>query len=258
MKKLINRLLDLPMMVNEKLPWNTWNSCMNDSEGNLAKWAGEVFRVAALVTLVFSILASVKGMLPADDGLNIMAVLGGLVWVYVAFPIAQIVRDAGDSIANSKSDIITLLWHDVALASIKAWGYITALVALVAALLGVIAAVTLGHLDMTGGVDVSWLSNMDYFYGLPASAMDALTNMFVLEWVGGRLSDLWTWDITSTVVSSDGSWAGEVVASLWGVVQVAIILVKLYTVLIIYKWLWKLLNTLFSFISNPYLPFKSK
>ena len=36
-QNLINQLLDLPKMVNEKLPWNTWNSCMNDSEGNLAK-----------------------------------------------------------------------------------------------------------------------------------------------------------------------------------------------------------------------------
>ena len=257
-QNLINQLLDLPKLINGKLPWNSWNACMNDSEGNLAKWAGEVFRVGALVTLVFSIWASLQGMLPGDDGLNIMAVLGGLVWVYVAFPIAQIVRDAGDTIASSKSDIITLLWHDLALASIKASGYITALVALVAALLGVISAVTLGNLDMTGGVDVSWLNNMDYFYALPASAMEALTNMFGLEWVGDRLSDLWNWDITSTVAASDGSWAEDVVASLWGVVQVAIILVKLFTVLIIYKWLWKLLNTLFSFIANPYLPFKSK
>ena len=83
---------------------------MNDSEGNLAKWAGEVFRVGALVTLAFSIWASLQGMLPGDDGLNIMAVLGGLVWVYVAFPIAQIVRDAGDTIASSKRVILSLFF----------------------------------------------------------------------------------------------------------------------------------------------------
>ena len=258
MEKILNRILDLPNEINGKLPWNCWNGCMSDSEGNLAKWAGEVFRVGAFVTLVCSIWASASGMMGGGEGMGmIMGILGGLVWIYVAFPVAQIVRDAGDAIASSKSDVITLLWHDIALESIKAWGYITALVALVAALLGVISAVTMGHLDMTGGMDTSWLSNMDYFYALPASAMDALTNMFGLEWVGDRLNDLWGWDITSGR-SSDGSWGGDVVLSLWGVVQVAVILAKLYIVMAIYKWIWTILNTLFNFISNPYLPMRTK
>ena len=257
MEKILNRILDLPNEINGKLPWNCWNGCMSDSEGNLAKWAGEVFRVGAFVTLVCSIWASVSGMIPGEGGLDIMAILGGLVWIYVAFPVAQIVRDAGDAIASSKSDVITLLWHDIALESIKAWGYITALVALVAALLGVISAVTMGHLDMTGGMVTSWLTKLDYFYALPASAMDALTNMFGLEWVGDRLNDLWGWDITSGR-SSDGSWGGDVVLSLWSVVQVAVILAKLYIVMAIYKWIWTILNTLFNFISNPYLPMRTK
>jgi hypothetical protein len=257
-KDIFNMVVDSPNMVNNKLPWNCWNSCMNDSEGNIAKWAGEVFRVGAFVILVFSIIASVSGMIPGDDGVNIMAVLGGLVWIYVAFPIAQIIRDAGNSVASSTSDIITLFWHDIALATIRAWGYVTALVALVAALLGIISAVTLGNLDMTGSVDVSWLDNMDYFYALPASAMDALTNMFGLEWVGERLNDLWGWNITDGKAAADGTWAGGLIFSLWGLVQVAVILLKLYVVLAIYKWIWTILNTLFKFIANPYLPFKSK
>ena len=58
--------------------------------------------------------------------------------------------------------------------------------------------------------------------------------------------------------SSDGSWGGDVVLSLWGVVQVAVILAKLYIVMAIYKWIWTILNTLFNFISNPYLPMRTK
>jgi len=258
MEKILNRILDLPNEINGKLPWNCWNDCMSDSEGNLAKWAGEVFRVGAFVTLVCSIWASVSGMIPGEGGLDIMAILGGLVWIYVAFPVAQIVRNAGDAIASSKGDIITLLWHDIALETIKAWGYITALVALVGALLGVIAAVTMGHLDMSGSLELGWMSNIDYAYALPASAMDALTNMFGLEWVGGVLNDFWGWDVTANVAASDGSWAGDVVFSLWGLVQVAVILAKLYVVMAIYKWIWTILNTLFNFISNPYLPMRSK
>ena len=255
MEKILNRILDLPSEVNGKLPWNCWNACMSDSEGNLAKWAGEAFRVGAFVTLVCSVVATGKGMVPGEGGMDIMAILGGFVWLYVAFPVAQIVRNAGDAIASSKGDIITLLWHDIALETIKAWGYITALVALVGALLGVIAAVTMGAVDMSGSLDLGWMTNIDYAYALPGSAMDALTNMFGLEWVGGVLNDFWAWDVSR---AGDGSWGGDVVASLWGVVQVAVILAKLYVVVTIYKWIWTILNTLFNFISNPYLPMRSK
>ena len=131
MEKILNRILDLPSEINGKLPMNCWNGCMSDSEGNLAKWAGEVFRVGAFVTLVCSVWHSVMGI--GGEGMAMaMSGLGALVWIYVAFPVAQIVRNAGDAIASSKSDIVTLLWHDIALESIKAWGYVTALVALVA------------------------------------------------------------------------------------------------------------------------------
>jgi hypothetical protein len=76
-----------------------------------------------------------------------------------------------------------------------------------------------------------------------------------LKWVGGVLNDFWAWDVSR---AGDGSWGGDVVASLWGVVQVAVILAKLYVVVTIYKWIWTILNTLFNFISNPYLPMRSK
>ncbi len=55
MEKLLNRLIDLPSEVNGMLPWNCWNSCMSDSEGNLASWAGDVFRVGAFVNWVCSV-----------------------------------------------------------------------------------------------------------------------------------------------------------------------------------------------------------
>ena len=62
MEKILNRLIDLPSEVNGKLPWNCWNSCMSDSEGNLASWAGDVFRVGAFVTWVCSVYASLSIM----------------------------------------------------------------------------------------------------------------------------------------------------------------------------------------------------
>ena len=45
-KDIFNMVVDSPNMVNNKLPWNSWNSCMDDSEGNLAKWTGDFLLVS--------------------------------------------------------------------------------------------------------------------------------------------------------------------------------------------------------------------
>jgi len=252
MEKILNRLIDLPSEVNGKLPWNCWNSCMSDSEGNLASWAGDVFRVGAFVTLVCAIWASVSGVV-SDP--NVGSVLGMLLWVYAAFPIAMVVRGAGEEVAASKGDTVNLLFYDLPMATIKAFGYITALVAVFAAIVAAVSAVSMGNVDMTGGVDTAYMSNFDYAYALPGSAMDAFTNMVGLEWVGGVLNDFWAWDVSR---AGDGSWAGDVVASAWGFVQVAVILAKLYVVMALYSFFYNILNTLFNWVKSPSLPIRTK
>ena len=258
MEKLLNRLIDLPSEVNGMLPWNCWNSCMSDSEGNLASWAGDVFRVGAFVTWVCSVYASVSiiwtgGM--GEGAAIVGSILGVLLWVYAAFPIAMVVRGAGEEVAGSKGDTVTLLFHDLPMVTIKAVGYITALVAAFAAIVAAVSAVSTGFVDMTGGVDTAYMSNFDYAYALPGSAMDAFTNMVGLEWVGGVLNDFWAWDVSR---AGDGSWAGDVLASAWGFVQVAVILAKLYVVMALYTFFWSVLNTLFNWVKSPFLPFRTK
>ena len=167
----------------------------------------------------------------------------------------MVVRGAGEEVAASKGDTVNLLFYDLPMATIKAVGYITALVATFAAIVAAVSAVSAGFVDMTGGVDVGYMANFDYAYALPASAMDAFTGMIGLEWVGGVLNDFWAWDVSR---AGDGTWAGDVVASAWGFVQVAVILAKLYVVMAIYTWVWTILNTLFNWVKSPSLPIRSK
>ena len=129
------------------------------------------------------------------------------------------------------------------------------LIAAIAAVAAAVSAVSAGFVDMTGGVDTGWMSNFDYAYALPGSAMDAFTNMVGLEWVGGVLNDFWGWDVSR---AGDGSWAGDVVASAWGFVQVAVILAKLYVVMALYTFFWNVLNTLFNWVKSPFFPMRSK
>ena len=52
MEKIINLILDLPQMLNQKLPKNCFNEMMDNSEGSVSDWTGKIFKVGALVVLV--------------------------------------------------------------------------------------------------------------------------------------------------------------------------------------------------------------
>jgi len=259
MEKYLNMIIDFPKLVNDKLPMNCWNSCMDDSEGNLAKWAGEVFRVGAFVTLAYSLCATVSILWTGGMGEGaqemVGSLLGMLLFAYAAFPIAQVVRSAGESVGSSKSDTVTLIFHDIPVATIKALGHILALVALFGALAAGVSAVTNGWLDMSGAANTDWTTNFDYWYSVPTDAMTALMGLLGLEFVGGLITDFMSW---SGYTTTESGYLGGLIGAAWQFVNVAIILAQLYLTLAFYKFFWGILSTLFNFIKNPYLPFRNK
>ena len=259
MEKYLNMIIDFPKLVNDKLPMNCWNSCMDDSEGNLAKWAGEVFRVGAFVTLAYSLCATVSILWTGGMGEGaqemVGSLLGMLLFAYAAFPIAQVVRSAGESVGSSKSDTVTLIFHDIPVATIKALGHILALVALFGALAAGVSAVTNGWLDMSGAANTDWTTNFDYWYSVPTDAMTTLMGILGLEFVGGLITDFMSW---SGYTTSESGYLGGLIGAAWQFVNVAIILAQLYLTLAFYKFFWGILSTFFNFIKNPYLPFRNK
>ena len=259
MEKYLNMIIDFPKLVNDKLPMNCCNSCMDDSEGNLAKWAGEVFRVGAFVTLAYSLCATVSILWTGGMGEGaqemVGSLLGMLLFAYAAFPIAQVVRSAGESVGSSKSDTVTLIFHDIPVATIKALGHILALVALFGALAAGVSAVTNGWLDMSGAANTDWTTNFDYWYSVPTDAMTALMGLLGLEFVGGLITDFMSW---SGYTTTESGYLGGLIGAAWQFVNVAIILAQLYLTLAFYKFFWGILSTFFNFIKNPYLPFRNK
>ena len=250
MEKYLNMIIDFPKLVNDKLPMNCWNSCMDDSEGNLAKWAGEVFRVGAFVTLAYSLCATVSILWTGGMGEGaqemVGSLLGMLLFAYAAFPIAQVVRSAGESVGSSKSDTVTLIFHDIPVATIKALGHILALVALFGALAAGVSAVTNGWLDMSGAANTDWTTNFDYWYSVPTDAMTALMGLLGLEFVGGLITDFMSW---SGYTTTESGYLGGLIGAAWQFVNVAIILAQLYLTLAFYKFFWGILSTFFNFIN---------
>ena len=161
MEKLINQVLDFPTWVNGKLPWNSWNSCMDDSQGNLAKWTGDFFRVGAFVMVVTSLVASIQGLMGMEGDAMAMVgmVLSTLLWVYAIFPIAQVVRSAGDGLSESKSDTVGLVFHDIPMAIIKVFGTVTAMIALFGAVAMTFSWIT--TVDVSTAYDAGMMEWMD-------------------------------------------------------------------------------------------------
>lgn len=256
MEKIINSILDFPHMVNQKLPKNCFNEMMDNSEGSVSDWTGKIFKVGALVVLVGMLLSVVNGGMDAFNGAEgigkLAAGLCMLILIYAAFPIAQVVRSAGDSLAASKSSMVEFFFKDFIVANIKALGHITALAALFGAICSTVAWV-LGSDGMT--ISAELYDSFSYSYALPVDAMAAFMGMLGLEFVGGFIADFFSWSVTAGEVSGYNLESAIVLG--WEFVQVVIILAQLYVALAFYHFFYGILSSLFNWIKSPYLPFKS-
>ena len=259
MEKILNQVLDLPQMINSKLPMNTFNSWANDSEGNIASWVGKFYTVSALVVLIGSLMAVLYPLWSGGmgEGVDIVSsIVTMVVWVYAAFPIAQMIRSTGDGLSESKSGIVNFVFKDLAVANIKLLGRVTALVALFGALAMTFSWLT--TLNVSTDYATDWLANVDYAYALPMAAVSEVTNGLIgLEFIGNILANDWTnWDPTMAAGASY-SWDG-LMAVAWEYVGVVVILAKLYVVLAFYHFFYGLISSFVAWVQNPYLPFKSK
>jgi hypothetical protein len=256
MEKILTQFLDLPKTINSKLPMNSFNAMVEGSEQNVAKWVGTFYTVSALVILITSLLYVLSPIWSGGmgEGIGIVGnVLSILIWVYAAFPIAQVVRSTGDTLAGSKSGIVDFVFRDLAVANIKLLGHVAALVALFSALCMTITWAT--SLNISGSFMTDWTANIDYAYALPMAAVAALTDLLNLQFIGGIFADWSGWDPT---MSAGDHWSvGGLYSVLWEYVGVLAILAKLYVALAIYYFFYGIISSLVKWIKSPYLPFRT-
>jgi len=181
------------------------------------------------------------------------SVIAMLIYIYAAFPLAQIVRNAGEEIAGSSSSTVGFVFKDLVLANIKAVGYFAAMSAFFSAVVGVVA----------------WLVNADvYTYvhslnlasgvaDLPMAALGMMAGMAGLSEVNDVVMSLYGMDLMSAGYAG-GGWSIEgLIGAGMGFVGVIIMLIQLYVSLAVYGFLYGLANTFVNWVKAPYLPFKS-
>ena len=255
MNKILETILDLPKTVNEKLPKNFFNEMLENSEESIKKWTGLVFKVGALVLLVVTLTSVISDGINSfnGEGLEIISgVLCSLILIYAAFPISQIIRNAGDALAGSKSKIVDFVFKDFIVENIKALGHITALVALFGAICSTVGFILNSEAN---SLSLDLFSGFSYAYALPVGAAAQFLEMLNLGFVAGVLNDFFSWDLTTSAAS--GYTVEGLISLGWEYVQVILILAKLYFALAVYNFFYKILTALATWIKGPYLPFKS-
>ncbi len=258
MEKILDQILDLPSMVNQKLPQNNFNVMMEGSEGSFGNWAGTFYKIGAFIILIGILIAAITGGIDAinsAEGLGkVTAVVCMLLLVYAAFPIAQTVRSAGDSLAGSKSGIIDFIFRDLIVANIKLAGHAGALVALFGAFCATLGWLLMGT-DPNIAIAPEFFAGVAYSVSLPINATAEFLSMVNLDFIGGVLNDFNTWEVTGS--NASGYNIPGALAVGWEYVQVAIVLAKLYVSLALYHFLYGLLSSLVGWIKNPSLPIKT-
>ena len=67
-KNYLNKLLDLPQMVNEKLPMNNWNSIVENSESAIPNWIKTLFKLLALGLMLGAFLGGLNYLIDTQNG----------------------------------------------------------------------------------------------------------------------------------------------------------------------------------------------
>ena len=259
-KKYLDQVMDLPKMVNEKLPMNHWNSCMNDSEKGIPGWIHTILKIGALAFVLGGLWSVLKGFENIGDVFDVGAaegigfILGSLFWIYVLFPVSNVIRGFGEEIGSSSSNMVEFLFKDIPVAVIRAAGYIAALIGLFVALSMTfqwLTSISLGDSSYWGDIGAmingfTEMSNLAIVVISGALEFDFMEMMEMFDGLGGGMMAYIDWFDFESLPIVIGAY-----------LQVIVTLILLFVNIIIYKWLYTLATTFVNWISGPYLPFKT-
>ena len=260
MENYINQAVDIPKMVNDKIPVN-FNTMLDDSERNMSNWVGMFYKIASLVFILGVAYALLNPLW--NDGLEsgsdlVAQLLTMAIWFIAMFPLSQIIRSAGDSLGSSDSGHVKYIFRDLVLANIKMVGHFLALGALITAFCMVLSWI----LDMTVGGDIgSWLDSVTWMYELPMAVTADFATWVGFDEVAHLINGFfggetgYGWNIPSEAGEAR-SWHG-LFACFLAFAKVVAVLAQLYVSMAIYRFLFGLASSFMNWFKSPYIPTRS-
>jgi hypothetical protein len=344
MKNYLNTVLDFPKTVNEILPKNNFNELVDNSEKSIYGWIGQVFRVMALVFLVFMLINVIgdglkylvngannfnesyvekienKGtedeydasyftitLLNPDstddddekelrqeamalasstfgyklnfegddrdaeelifsvgqesDDPGFLGIIANILMIlllsYAAFPISQVISNAGNTVAKAENDMIKFLFKDLVLIIVRTAGYILGLILLFSAFAGIISFV-FGELLFIP--DMPFTETLVEILLIPITVLDSLLGLILdegfilgIEFVNETLNLI---NVPNTFAVD--SWSLDGVATLLSMfASVLVVFIILFIALPIWEFIYGLISTLIKWIKGPYIPHKA-
>ena len=344
MKNYLNTVLDFPKTVNEILPKNNFNELVDNSEKSIYEWIGQVFRVMALVFLVFMLINVIGGglkylingannfnesyvekienkgtedeydasyftitlmnpdstddddqkelrqeaMALADstfgyklnfegddydaeelifsvgqesDDPGFLGIIANILMIlllsYAAFPISQVISNAGNTVAKAENDMIKFLFKDLVLIIVRTAGYILGLILLFSAFAGIISFV-FGELLFIP--DMPFTETLVEILLIPITVLDSLLGLILdegfilgIEFVNETLNLI---NVPNTFAVD--SWSLDGVGTLLSMfASVLVVFIILFIALPIWEFIYGLISTLIKWIKGPYIPHKA-
>lgn len=204
--------------------------------------------------LIFSV-----GQESDDPGfLGIIAnILMILLLSYAAFPISQVISNAGNTVAKAENDMIKFLFKDLVLIIVRTAGYILGLILLFSAFAGIISFV-FGELLFIP--DMPFTETLVEILLIPITVLDSLLGLILdegfilgIEFVNETLNLI---NVPNTFAVD--SWSLDGVATLLSMfASVLVVFIILFIALPIWEFIYGLISTLIKWIKGPYIPHKA-
>ena len=267
MKKIYQKILNFPQMVNQKILNAPLNNAVDnfDAQDGVRSYTKSIYQLLSLVAFITMELAIISGAVnyftdPATSGLGKLGtVLTALVLMYSAFPIANIIRSRGESLGNSHNGMVEFIFKDFVTTNIKILGEVAAIGAFVSAVCFGLSFVFDTNL-YSAASGTSLLAGLAWLANLPMQALNTLLSTLQLGLISDVIKQITSFNMESAqIFTGDMKWNyHDLFLVAGGFINTLVVLVVLYVNLAIYNMLYNMVATFSKWIQNPCIPISTK
>lgn len=266
MNKIYSYILDFPGMVNQKILNARLNAEIEqfDSSQGFKSYVRCLYQwlsVLVFLSMEWSILRQLMDYFSSDaSGLaKAFSVITAAIMLYMAFPIAQVIRSRGESLGSSESGMVNFLFRDFVTTNIRILGETAAIVGVCALGCRAMGFIVDNNL-FCASVGSSLLANFAWTASLPMQGLNDLLGLLQLDAISNALTTLMSFNMADAAeFDGDMKWnAHHLVALAGGFVNVLMGLALMYVNLAIYGYLYGIVESLTAWVANPSLPISVK
>ncbi|MFM7639726.1 MAG: hypothetical protein ACKO67_08375 [Bacteroidota bacterium] len=266
MNKIYSYILDFPGMVNQKILNARLNAEIEqfDSSQGFKSYVRCLYQwlsVLVFLSMEWSILRQLMDYFSSDaSGLaKAFSVITAAIMLYMAFPIAHVIRSRGESLGSSGSGMVNFLFRDFVTTNIRILGETAAIVGVCALGCRAMGFIVDNNL-FCASVGIDLLANFAWTASLPMQGLNDLLGLLQLDAISNALNTLMSFNMADAAeFDGDMKWnAHHLVALAGGFVNVLMGLALMYVNLAIYGYLYGIVESLTAWVANPSLPISMK